>query len=600
MTIFRKNIVTFGVAAMGISAVLINLALALMGYQYNKTNTEALVDTAKILVAAIGEDRIGGYCSGGQSINDDVIECLERIRSTGSYRISLIDVNGYVLWDSFAESALVNHIDRSEVRAALEGREGTAQRNSLSIGMRQIYAALPVYGSGDAAGSIAGVFRLSIVVPGFWQRIAPVALPFLVCAAFLVLAAFAAIAAFSRSLAGSLRRLADIAETAVGKENFRESSSLIPISGEAEEFFVLEAALRCIVEELGMRVEQAEAEGRQLHAILNGMSEAVLAMDGSLALYLVNPQARSLFGLVDAHGVSLLEATRSTELEGAALKVLADGVSLETEIKLRVGSGDGETRTEHIFQVFAAPLVSPGGVVMVMENRTRLARLEQMRKDFVANVSHELRTPIQLIKGFSETLLTPVEDKEQFLRCVEIIRKNVSTMENLTNDLLALASLEENASGASGMEEQLIAPLFAEAMSLVEPQAKDRKTRIIINCPDDLKAAVHGSLIVQALVNLLDNGIKYSPKKTRLWASAYRDNEHVVLEIRDEGIGISGEHLERIFERFYRVDRSHSRETGGTGLGLSIVRHIALLHKGTAEVESHAGEGSVFSLRIPG
>ena len=598
MTIFRKNIVTFGLAAFGLSAALIILALALMGYQYNKNNSEALLDTAKILIAAIGEDRIGGYCSGAQAVNDDLLNCLDRIRGKGNYRLSLIDVNGNVLWDSVVESGMVNHIDRSEIRAALEGRDGITQRDSLSIGARQIYASLPVHGRDNGVGGIVGVFRLSVMVPDFWQRIGPAALPFLICAACLALAAFAAIAVFSRSLAVSLKRLVAIAETAAGADS-RDNASLVSVSGETEEFFALDAALRRIIKEVSRRAEQAETEGRRLHAILNGMSEAVLAMDDSLVLYLANPRARSVFNLGDAHGVSLLEATRSTELENAARKVLSEGGPLETELKLR--AGNEETRTEQLFLVYAAPLSAPTGVVLVMDNITRLARLEQMRKDFVANVSHELRTPIQLIKGFSETLLdAPVDDKDQFLRCIEIIRKNAGTMENLTNDLLALANLEDNADSSSGMEEQLIAPLFTEAVSLVEPQVKERKARIIVNCPDGFTATVHGSFIIQALVNLLDNGVKYSPKKSRVWASAYREGGNVVFEVKDEGMGIPGEHLERIFERFYRVDRSHSRETGGTGLGLSIVRHIALLHKGTAEVESHAGEGSVFRIRIPG
>jgi two-component system phosphate regulon sensor histidine kinase PhoR len=223
-----------------------------------------------------------------------------------------------------------------------------------------------------------------------------------------------------------------------------------------------------------------------------------------------------------------------------------------------------------------------------------------MRKDFVANVSHELRTPIQLIKGFSETLLdNPFDNEDQSRRCIEIIHKNVSTMENLTNDLLALATLEDNAD-ISPLEEQKLAPLFAEAVLLVEPPAKNKKTEIVVNCPADCVATVHGPFIIQALVNLLDNGIKYSPKKSQVWASAYRDNGKVVLEVRDKGMGIPAEHLERIFERFYRVEKSHSRESGGTGLGLSIVRHIALLHNGTAEVESRVGEGSIFRLKIPG
>jgi two-component system phosphate regulon sensor histidine kinase PhoR len=270
-------------------------------------------------------------------------------------------------------------------------------------------------------------------------------------------------------------------------------------------------------------------------------------------------------------------------------------------------NGNGDARTEQLFQVFVTPLSSPAeeqhGVIIVMENITRMARLEQMRKDFVANVSHELRTPIQLVKGFSETLIeTPVDDKEQFRRCIEIIHKNAVTMENLTNDLLTLASLEDNAIGNSVIHEQPLAPLFTEAALSVEPQARKKGITINVDCADDLMATVHGPLIIQALINLLDNGIKYSSKKSRIWASAYAHNGGLVLEVKDEGMGIPGEHLDRVFERFYRVDRSHSREisgeSGGTGLGLSIVRHIALLHHGTAEVESHTGEGSVFRIRL--
>ncbi|MDR1839826.1 MAG: PAS domain-containing sensor histidine kinase, partial [Treponema sp.] len=232
---------------------------------------------------------------------------------------------------------------------------------------------------------------------------------------------------------------------------------------------------------------------------------------------------------------------------------------------------------------------------------TRLVKLERIRKDFVANVSHELRTPIQLIKGFSETLLETAGEgnKKQIIHFIEIIRKNAGIMENLTNDLLILADLENNDVNARDMEELSVAPLLDEAVSSVEPQAKRKQIEVIVKCPHDLSANLYGSFIIQALINLIDNGIKYSPPKSKLWVSAYKENEELLFEVRDKGIGIPAEHLERIFERFYRVDRARSREAGGTGLGLSIVRHIAMLHKGKAEAESHAGEGSVFRIRIP-
>jgi signal transduction histidine kinase len=229
----------------------------------------------------------------------------------------------------------------------------------------------------------------------------------------------------------------------------------------------------------------------------------------------------------------------------------------------------------------------------------RLVRLEQVRKDFAANVSHELRTPIQVIKGFAENILnSSLDDKEETRHFAKFIAKNTQTMENLTSDLMTLVSLEDENRPRPPMEENTLAPLIAEAVAMLEPAARKKNISVETNCPPELSAKVYGSLIIQALVNLLDNGIKYSCPFSTIRIRAFKEQEELVIEVRDKGTGIPAEHLGRIFERFYRVDRSRSREEGGTGLGLSIVRHIALLHNGSAEAESRVGEGSVFRLRL--
>ena len=376
------------------------------------------------------------------------------------------------------------------------------------------------------------------------------------------------------------------------------------------------------VRELEARLEMAEAEGRLREAILNSMSDGIAALDQDLRITLVNPRFCSFFGNDFAfnsasqksgknnwQGVSLLEFSRSAELEETAQQVLATGLPLETSIR-RYTSG-----TEQHFRVFAAPLgatplsvgpigvTPPGenrGVIIVLGDISRLAKLEQIRKDFAANVSHELRTPIQVIKGFVENLLnSSLDDKDEIRRFGEIIRKNAETMENLTGDLLTLVSLEDGDAERPAMKETFLAPLIAEAIDAVEIAAKKKNISIEISCPPDLAAKLYGPFVFQALVNLLDNGIKYSSKGSRIKVNAFREEGYLIIEVKDKGIGIPAEHLGRIFERFYRVNRSRSREEGGTGLGLAIVRHIALLHQGSAEVESHAGEGSVFRLRIP-
>jgi len=446
----------------------------------------------------------------------------------------------------------------------------------------------------------AVIFSLLLVVIVFFINSPVLLIIFLI---LYLIAVLFAIYNYSNSLSVSFGRLVRIVQ---------KGSSLLPASEEVDlssmEFKNMERAMRAITLEVSRRFENAKSESSRLEAILNGMSEAVFAMDHSLKLHIVNPKARELFNLGnrDVKKMNLLEATRSTELVETAKKVISGGAPLEFELAFRTGK-------EQFFQVYASPLAKTNdsdngssqgsGAVLVLQEITRLVKLERIRKDFVANVSHELRTPIQLIKGFSETLLDSVKD-EQDIHFIEIIRKSAGTMENLTNDLLILADLENADNNTRDMEEVKIISLINESVSSMEPRAKEKQIEIIVKCQEDLKANLYSSLILQALINLIDNGIKYSQPKSKLWISASLENNTLLFEVRDKGIGIPAEHLGKIFERFYRVDRARSRDTqsaqaGGTGLGLSIVRHIALLHKGNTEVESHAGEGSIFRIRIP-
>ena len=595
MTVFKKSLLSLGLAALGFSVMLMVSMFVFMNSLYYETNTDGIKSTAKTLMTAIGEDRIIEIYT---EYADSIVLVTDvdlPVTASGDYRLTLIAPSGYVLWDSHVKDRLVNHIDRDEISAALQGKESSSRRNSISTGMDQLYYALPVT---DSSNNVIGVFRLSVLIPDFKTRISSVVFPFISFAFIMLIAVFWAIYAFSRSLSTSIGRLVSIAQTGASLVSSSE-----PV---AQEFISLEKAIRAMTSELNLRLEQAKAEGSRLEAILNGMSDAVFAMDSSLTLHLVNPRARELFNLeTNSIGkMSLLEATHSLELVNAAKKALSAGCALEMELTFRAGA-------EQHFKVFAAPLADingsgkSAGIVIVLQEITRLVKLERIRKDFVANVSHELRTPIQLVKGFSETLIDTVSEieskseKKQMLHFIEIIHKNAGKMESLTNDLLVLADLENNNISGRDMEEVNVAALINEAVSSVEPQAKKKQIEISTDCPDKLKANLLGSSIIQALINLIDNAVKYSSKKSKIRVSAFLENDELVLQVLDKGIGIPTEHMERIFERFYRVDRARSREAGGTGLGLSIVRHIALLHKGNAEVESRAGEGSVFRIRIP-
>jgi two-component system phosphate regulon sensor histidine kinase PhoR len=587
MTIFKRSLLTLGAAALVFSVVLVATSLVFMDSLYYEINMLGLKKTAKTLMTAIGRERLA------EIFLNNKIDIDLPVNASDDYRLTLIETSGDVLWDSHVKNGLVNHIDRKEIAAALEGKEEGARRDSISTSIKRIYFALPVFDN----DKVVGVLRLSAGIPEFGMRISSIIFPFIVFSLIMAVAVFWAVYAISRSLSTSIGRLVDITQAGASLLSGPEAGEPV-----APEFVSLEKAIRAMTFELHFRLEQAKAEGARLETILNGMSEAVFATDSSLKLHLVNPRAMELFNISgkNINDLTLLEATHSTELEEAAKKALSTNSAMEMELTLRTGA-------EQQFQVYISTLSGvKSGIVIVLQEVTRLVKLERVRKDFVANVSHELRTPIQLIKGFAETLLDTVSDldgkneKKQLTHFIEIIHKNANTMENLTNDLLILADLENSSSDVRETEELTILSLIDEAVSSVEPHAKRKQIEINVDCSDELKASLYGSFIIQALINLIDNAIKYSQPKSKVWVKAYSEGGELFLEVRDRGIGIPSEHRERIFERFYRVDRSRSREAGGTGLGLSIVRHIALLHKGTAEVESRAGEGSVFRLKIPG
>jgi two-component system phosphate regulon sensor histidine kinase PhoR len=249
----------------------------------------------------------------------------------------------------------------------------------------------------------------------------------------------------------------------------------------------------------------------------------------------------------------------------------------------------------------------PVGLILVLTDLTHLRRLESVRTDFASNVSHELRTPITNIKGYVETLLEPggSTDPEQTERFLRVISKNADRLDSIVEDMLMLAQLERpDARESLAVDHTRVAPIIDSVVSALGPEAEAKRITLEQEGSGDLCAMVNHPLVEQALTNLVANAIRYSPQGTKVIIRASRSNgvltgDHVEIEVRDQGPGIAEEHLNRIFERFYRVDKARSRERGGTGLGLAIVKHIMNLHGGRVEVDSHLGKGSVFRLVLP-
>jgi two-component system phosphate regulon sensor histidine kinase PhoR len=272
---------------------------------------------------------------------------------------------------------------------------------------------------------------------------------------------------------------------------------------------------------------------------------------------------------------------------------------LEAEMRLVI-RGD-----ERFLQAHGAPLRDASGkeigVLVVLNDMTRLLRLENIRRDFVANVSHELKTPITAIKGSVETLLGgAIEESDSAPRFLEIIARQADRLNAIIEDLLALSRIEqEEEKSGIHLDPVAVRDVIQSALLSCQVRAQDKQVRLAVDCSGELQCPANAPLLEQALVNLVDNAITYSSEGGEVRIAARAAANGLEITVRDFGCGIAREHLPRLFERFYRVDKARSRKQGGTGLGLAIVKHIIQAHGGQVRVDSAPGEGSLFTISLP-
>lgn len=360
--------------------------------------------------------------------------------------------------------------------------------------------------------------------------------------------------------------------------------------------------LRNQLVERGLTIDRRDTEQE---AVLDSMIEGVLAVDVRQRIVGINQAAARLLQ-VDIDAVlrrPIQEVIRNPEIRRFVLQAIDCRDPVEDDFVL-------SEPINRIFHGRGTALRDPsgeGGAVIVFSDVTELERLESIRRDFVANVSHELKTPVATIKGFVETLLDgAIDEPADSRRFLEIVARQSDRLAAIIEDLLALSRIEQSEGAGSLPRESIaIASLLATVQSSCQPRASERGMAIELDCPKDLVAEVNAALLEQAVLNLIDNAIKYSDheKPIRIHAapteSAGQAGDSLVISISDEGNGIPPEHLPRLFERFYRVDKGRSRQVGGTGLGLSIVKHIVQAHGGTIAVASEPGQGSTFTIKLP-
>nr|MCS5617208.1 ATP-binding protein [Pirellulales bacterium] len=370
------------------------------------------------------------------------------------------------------------------------------------------------------------------------------------------------------------------------------STELAEVAGLAE-------AYRTLREQLVERGLLIGRQGTQQEAVLGSMIEGVLAIDARQRIVGMNRAAADLLGidLDDVIRRPLQEVIRNPDLRRFALLAIDCREPVEDDLVLRAA----RDRTIRLRGTALRDLSGEGGAVIVLNDVTDMQRLENVRRDFVANVSHELKTPVASIKGFVETLLDgAVDDPGNSRRFLEIVNRQADRLASIIEDLLALSRIEQSEGiGNLPLEMTPIIDVFAAVEADCSPRAAERSISLETDCPESLTAAVNPPLLEQAVINLVDDAIKYSDPGGHVRLAAARDGGDLVLSVADEGTGIEAAHLPRLFERFYRVDKARSRTLGGTGLGLSIVKHIVQAHGGGITVESTPGVGSTFTIRLP-
>lgn len=515
------------------------------------------------------------------------------IGARSGVRLTVIDPEGKVLADSNEDPArMANHIDRVEIRAALARGEGTAMRPSPTLHEPMLYAAVRL---SAPDGRTLGVLRLSLHGAEIDRALRLIRMQVvgggLLIAVVLGLVSFVIAERLSRPLT-EMTRVAT--HFAAGDLHFRLSEPGV------KELSELARAMNRMAEQLDERIRLIIDQRRELEAVLAGMVEGVVAVDREDRILRLNAAAGRLLGVDPgvARGRSIQAAVRNPDLQRFVARALESEAPVETEIALRRDE-------EMTLQAYGAPLRDAQGArigaLLVLHDVTRLRRLETVRRDFVANVSHELKTPVTAIKGFVETLIEGAhrEEKDR-LRFLGIIEQQAERLQSIIEDLLSLSKIEQDAG-----EERIplatvpLAPILDAARSMCEPKAREKNLAIALACDERLRVQANSSLLEQAVVNLVDNAIKYSDPGKRIEIRAAAGERTISIEVRDQGCGIAAEHLPRLFERFYRVDKSRSRSLGGTGLGLSIVKHIVKAHQGNVAVESEPGKGSTFVIELP-
>jgi len=540
--------------------------------------------------ALLAGEQMHGAMEPDQAAKVDRI-CKELGQKTAT-RLTVILADGTVIGDSDELPAnMNNHATRPEIALALQGQTGSASRFSQTLQQNMLYVAVPVHEHGEIVGSV----RAAVSMAELEGTLANIRKKVLGGGVAVALIAAVVALVVSRRISEPLGALQK------GAERFAKGHFTPPLPhSEVTEVNGLAEAMNSMATQLDERLRTVVSQHNEQEAVLASMIEGVIAIDNNQVVLRINQAAANLLGtpLQKAIGRHIGEITRKVDLHRFVEDAMKRDNPTEAELTLL---HMGEERS---LQAHGSPLRGADGqkigTLIVVHDVTRLRRLENLRRDFVANVSHELKTPITAIKGAVETLKDGAMENSQSQSFLDIANRQADRLNAIIEDLLALSRLERDVESA-GIDRSLqpLQEILASACQACAAAARQQGVVTNLFCSQDLLAQVNAPLLEQAVVNLLSNAIKYSPQGGIVTVEAWQADDQALIKVQDRGQGIAKEHLPRLFERFYRVDAARSRAIGGTGLGLAIVKHIVQAHNGKVVVHSTPGEGSVFTISLP-
>ncbi|WP_372794299.1 ATP-binding protein [Pontiella sp.] len=516
--------------------------------------------------------------------------CKEIGQASGT-RFTVVMPDGTVIGDSHENpKKMEQHATRPEVYRALGGQTGLDTRFSRTVKEEMMYVAVPLQNENHE--TVCAV-RAALPMTDIEQELNTMVRRVVSVCILAGIVAMGVCIIMVRRITLPLHNMSRAARS------FAEGDFHLRVPRQATlELDELAESLNIMSEQLNTTLSTISEQRNEQNAVLSSMDEGVLAVDKKERIIHMNRVAGEILD-VDHHQVKkqlVPQIIRYANLQEFIKALLGSQRPIDRDMSL---IGDVEKQIQASGTVLLNADGQSIGALIVLRDVTQLRHLETVRSDFVANVSHELKTPITSIKGFVETLLSDDWNHEpNILRFLEIINQQAGRLNNIIDDLLTLSRLEQK-EGHVMTEMTRLSGVIETAIYLCQLQAGKKNIQIDCICPEELELQINAPLIEQALVNLIINAVKYSEPDKKVLVLAEKHEGFVSLCVKDEGFGIERKHLERLFERFYRVDTARSRKLGGTGLGLSIVKHIVLAHDGTIRVESKLGTGTTFIIEIP-